>query len=355
MALSRAWPRSDTHVLVELENADGSLVAGQWFADPAEVAAVVARTPQARALGESGLVAQPNGADHRLPALFELAGSPGARLLVHRPERRAVVRHPDGSGATRYTKMVRRRRVDELVAGLRGIERLAATGGGFAVPHVVEHRRHQASVTCTALPGESLFACGDGSGLARRWHAAGRAIAALHRGEPGPQVGTHDAAAEASVTLRWLGLATAHGLLDPLDIADLLGDLREGPPGPLALLHRDLHDKQLLVDEAGGETSVGVLDLDTLAVGERALDLANLLVHLELRVAQGRLDERRADRAADAFLAGAEVDLATERRLGAHATACRLRLAAVYAFRPRWRWVSPVLLSRAREGTALPG
>ncbi|WP_396134697.1 phosphotransferase [Cellulomonas sp. ATA003] len=58
-------------------------------------------------------------------------------------------------------------------------------------------------------------------------------------------------------------------------------------------VHRDLHDKQLLVDGSGG---IGLLDFDLAAAGEAALDLANLLVHLELRVHQGcarRLARRR--------------------------------------------------------------
>jgi aminoglycoside phosphotransferase (APT) family kinase protein len=49
-------------------------------------------------------------------------------------------------------------------------------------------------------------------------------------------------------------------------------------------LHRDLHDKQLILDETG----VGLIDFDLAALGDPSLDLANLVVHLQGREAQGR-------------------------------------------------------------------
>lgn len=118
--------------------------------------------------------------------------------------------------------------------------------------------------------------------------------------------------------------------------------LETEPATAVVPLHRDLHDRQLLVDASG---SVGLLDLDTLARGEAALDLANLLVHLELRALQGVCLYRAAAEAAgaivDAYQPGAEV----ARRLGPYADAARLRLVAVYAFRPRFHTVVPALLS----------
>ena len=61
-------------------------------------------------------------------------------------------------------------------------------------------------------------------------------------------------------------------------------------------VHRDLHDGPLLVDG----TQVGLLDPDTLALGEPELDLGNLLAHLQLAVCAGRCDDavRRSGRSA---------------------------------------------------------
>ncbi len=50
------------------------------------------------------------------------------------------------------------------------------------------------------------------------------------------------------------------------------------------LLHRDFFDKQVVVDADGRP---GLLDFDTLAAGEAAVDVANMLVHLELRRCSG--------------------------------------------------------------------
>jgi hypothetical protein len=83
-----------------------------------------------------------------------------------------------------------------------------------------------------------------------------------------------------------------------LAVLPALGGLAGAPAAPL---HRDLHDGQVLIAADGG---IGVLDFDTLAAGDPALDLANLLVHFELRSAQGACTPSRAAarRGADAGL-----------------------------------------------------
>lgn len=141
------------------------------------------------------------------------------------------------------------------------------------------------------------------------------------------------------MTRRWLQLATAYGLLPAGDTDSVSGAIVSGEPGPIGLLHRDLHDKQLLVDPELG-SAIGVLDVDTLAVGERALDIANLLAHLALRTLQGSLTAAAADLARQSLLAAVAPHPATERRLPAYEDAARLRLAAVYAFRPRCQEVA---------------
>ena len=81
----------------------------------------------------------------------------------------------------------------------------------------------------------------------------------------------------------------------------------------------------------------GLLDFDTIAAGDPALDLGNLLVHLELRAHQDVLSARAALDFGDALLAGYGASAALRRRLAPYASATRIRLACVYAFRPRWR------------------
>ncbi|TFV53665.1 hypothetical protein E4P41_20890, partial [Geodermatophilus sp. DF01-2] len=109
----------------------------------------------------------------------------------------------------------------------------------------------------------------------------------------------------------------------------VLDELRAGGCGPAVPLHRDLHDRQVLVADDG---SVGLLDFDLLAAGEPALDLANLLAHLSLRQHQGLVTDAGPLRAA--VLEGYRPAPAVAARVPVREAVTRLRLAAVYAFRP---------------------
>lgn len=347
LRVRRAWPRSDGHLLLELGGDDGSRVAGQWFADPGELAQVAARTP---APGEvvpgAGVLLQPNGVDHRLTALTTLLGRPGSSLVAHRPGRRAVVRMPEGD-AVRYAKIVRPGRSTDLVAKAGLVDQRAA--GVVQVPRLVRHHADSGVLVWSEVAGPTLHEQGmdrswPAEEVRRVWNAVGVAVRRLHNGLPGTDLPRYDACTEYVSTVHWLYAAERHGLLPPVDVDHALAELRTGQPGPIGVLHRDLHDKQIVL--ATGRL-LGLLDLDTLAVGERALDVANLLAHLELRVLQGLLLPRQAEAARDGLLDGCAPDSVTLRRVPAYLTATRLRLAGVYAFRPVWRSVAHKLLGRA--------
>lgn len=83
-----------------------------------------------------------------------------------------------------------------------------------------------------------------------------------------------------------------------------------------------------------------LVDIDTLAAGEAALDVANFLVHLDLRVTLG-LDMERARATAEAFIGAYRPPPEVARRLAAHATMTRVpgpgysvRSAAAVGVRP---------------------
>jgi aminoglycoside phosphotransferase (APT) family kinase protein len=97
------------------------------------------------------------------------------------------------------------------------------------------------------------------------------------------------------------------------------------------LLHRDYYDKQIFIEEDG---RTGLLDFDLLATGEAALDVANALVHFELRALQGRYSTTDGARAKAAFIAAYRPTPVVAQRLQAYADATRLRLACVYSCRP---------------------
>ena len=71
---------------------------------------------------------------------------------------------------------------------------------------------------------------------------------------------------------------------------------------------------------------MGLLDFDTLAQGEAALDVANFLVHCQLRVWQGYCDHTRAVSLARGFATGYELHTLSADRLQAYADATRLRI-----------------------------
>lgn len=324
MHVERAWPRSRFDVSIELADGDGQRVAGQWFADDGLAEREVTRTPGARRCDDPGFVLQADGADRKLPHLAEAARR--GDLLVHRPGKRAVLRTARGT----YRKLTRPGRARALVDWHVALH--DALDGVAEVPSVLTHG--DAELELAAVPGvappeaqhhaEALWASW--------WRRVGTCLAAL-RTVTTPTLPAHTASDELAVVLRWLDLAMAYGLLEERDVTAELRPLLDQRPTALALAHRDLHDGQLLFDDMG----VAVLDADTIARAEPALDLANLLVHLELRVEQNILDRRAAAIATDALLGDPALSSSTLARLRIYATTARLRLAGVYAFRPRWR------------------
>lgn len=326
--LVRAWPRSAVHLQLEADVA-GRAVAGQWFAEPRDAVRAAAGTPGSSLVGGE-LLLQPGGADRKLPRLAGWAAEPGAELVAHRPERRGVVRRTH-AGRTVFTKVVRPAALDGVLASAE-----AAAALPLRTPEVVDVDRRGSAVTTAALPGRTLHDLLGTPAAVAACRGAGAALAALHAVPVPAGAAPHGAGEESAVLDRWLGLARVHGV----PVADQDRPHLPRPPRQV-LLHRDLHDKQLLVDEDG---TVGVLDFDLLAVGDPALDLGNLLAHLDLRVAQDLLADAGPLR--DAVLDGYAPDRALLTRLPAAERATRLRLAAVYSFRPRWTAAAATLLVR---------
>lgn len=364
LRLRRAWPRGTGHLLLEYVELDGSkgavaTVAAQWFADRGRLATVARQTAavcpaQVTTIGDTGLLLQRGGADRRLRALSGLLADSDSVLIVHRPERRAVVRR-SGQAPTTYLKLVR---PDRLATHLNAM-RLDGQAR-FRTPVVVAADASTGTIECTALAGRSLHGLlgetGVSGAASAAFRAAGAAVRELHGSAPPAGVGRHDALAEGEVVDRWIGHALVHGMFTVAQavvarsaLADVQSRLaRLVPPTSSSLIHRDLHDKQILVDDDGG---VGLLDLDTLAIGDPALDVANLLAHLELRVLQGQGSLDGARVAADAFLEGYRPAPELMERVVTYVATSRLRLACVYAFRPRWTDLAGRLLGV--EGTPM--
>lgn len=348
LKLRRAWPRSAEHLLLEYVSSDGVLTPGQWWASrPAAEhafgqidAADGALLPLTPAFGIIGL--QVRGADRRLPGLAPLLRSPGAELLVHQPERRAVARLIE-QGQTVYAKVVRPERA-QAMATLGMLARDLA-GAAFATPQLLGVDRSAGIIRWAALAGDALHNL-TGTALTTGARSAGQALRALHQAQPPAHLPEHSPAAEADVLTRWVKLAApfAPTLAAPsARLAETVRDTLLSDCGPYVTLHRDFYDKQILIAEDG---RAGLLDFDTLARGEAALDLANALVHFELRALQGHISTALSIKAQRALIMGYDPEPAVQARLSAYAQATRLRLACVYSFRPRWRDCVRTLLAR---------
>lgn len=327
LTVGRAWPRGPRDggetVLVEGRDSAGRLRAARLQLQPHA------------GLGwqvDSVRVAKP-GQDPRLPDLAEAAS--GGTLLVHRFGKRAVARFPD-----RYVKVVRPGEGPAVATAARQGEAVAA-GAGLAAPAVLD--AGSAVVTFSVLPGRSLHELGgvvtrhEWSRWWARWADQWVRLVRTHTDDDLPRHTAHD---EAVTLRRWSQHVERLEAL-PVELAQrvrtraeaVTADLMAGPAQDLVVSHRDLHDKQML---AHGD-SLGLLDFDTVSLAEPALDLGNLWVHARLRADQGLWSQRHSQVVQEAVRAVASDLGVGDERFATYAEATRLRLACLYAFRPRHR------------------
>ena len=327
ITVGRAWPRSvsDDELRVRLEGRDplGRLRAGE-----ATLRRDASCADSGWTLRDARLT--PFATDDRLPGLEGLRGD----LVVHRVGRRAVVRR-----ARDHVKVVRPDKVDTIVeAHATGALLAGRAGWGSPSAHPLPGR--SGAVSLSTLPGVPLHDLGAGTDL-RVVRRAWRTFAAGWPRLAGPGVldlPAHDAAAEAELTVTAVRRALTvwapppelrDGILARL--ADVRAALLTDPGDPGAPSHRDLHDKQILVGER-----LGLLDLDTAALAEPELDLANLHEHVLLRGQQGLWSSEAVTAGVEGVAAAAATLRVDARRMAAYRAATRLRLASIYLFRPRW-------------------
>lgn len=278
-------------------------------------------------------------ADRKLPGLAGLLSN--GQLVAYRIGRRAVVR-----GRDHYLKVVRPGGEERMAANH---ELLAIAGMGDTVA--------RARIVGTGLVEQSLV--------------AGRALNELLGAAPaGPRGDAVDRVAAA--------LAELHAIRPPDDLPDGIPDRPERwigvvercepaavrvyrraaqglPPldaARTAVIHRDLHDKNVLI-EPGPQPRVGLIDLDGLSAGAPEDDLGNLAVHLRFRSLQdpelGRAGIEAAERLMAAYRRSTDRPLDLE-RLAVVERHTWFRLACLYRFRRSGRQLVPRLLGLARSG-----
>jgi len=209
--------------------------------------------------------------DNRVSDLLERLGAPRepvkVRVRAYRAGRRAVV-EASGKSHRIFLKVIR----PEKTAALQ----LAHTSLAdyVPVPHTFGWSRELGIVALQAMAGRTLRAALTARSKSVPGGPDFVALLDLFP-EPGDTAGKvagqHERAAEHVRLLT----AVAPGLAPRIEaIVDRVGSLATGPR---SAVHGDFHSSQVLVD---GETVVGLVDVDTAGVGERADDLAGLLGHL---------------------------------------------------------------------------
>ena len=333
LVIQRAWPHErqpgDAGATVTVEGRDeqGRLRAGRLELRPRATASSPGPAWQVR----TAQIAPP-GADPKLAGLA--AAAEGHTVVVHRFGKRAVIARTDD-----YVKVVRAGRGQGVAEQARR-GREFALASGFAAPEVLAEAADHVSLGI--LAGQSLHEVGSDATLGQwtatwqRWGRHWQALTGLHA----PDLAPHTPEDEVRVLQRWIGLAEEFGALPPRVLAGLgaradrvCAALLSGTAQKPVVSHRELHDKQILAD---GDT-LGLLDFDTAALAEPALDLANLWVHVGLRADQQVWSHEHAEVAQEAIrsLAG-QLGVEPE-RFETYAAATRLRLVCLYAFRPAHR------------------
>lgn len=314
-------------------------------------------------LSGPGMVLRPPGLDERLPSLpFYLTSSRAGRrfgfgevrskLVSHRLGKRAVVRlsrarSENGSPKRIIVKLHSRRSrswqrssriVRELGQGVLDGELVGvAPNLGLIEAHNVEAMAHVEAEPLGTWPAERALP---------GYQAAGQAIGRLHCGSTALSLNVHGVAQELDTLQRWLELIQALGMDSGRRFAAALSVVRQrfgqlDPVSP-ALIHRDFHEKQVLV----GHDRAWLIDFDTACFGDPAIDVGNFLAHVSLaELIHDRSLIEHKHTFVDAYAHHRRLPQQTN--IEAYLRASSLRLAFIYAFHDNHRRFVPSLLDRA--------
>ncbi|HET6651384.1 MAG TPA: aminoglycoside phosphotransferase family protein [Nocardioides sp.] len=309
-----------TYRLVD-ERGDSRLVSARMFtAAKAPAKFLLARDEAARqgAPDDSVLLDEPMNTvfwvfpqDRKLRGLDRLTDPPEelravfgrpwlrSELVAYTPEKAATVRCSDAGGVTVGFAKVHagddgRHSVDTLAA----VRRSLPPAGGPTLPEPVGYLSDLRMSLLSPVPGQALHHLPRAE-VPAAMAALGETLSMLHRGSV--------AALPPFTRLDPDRLTTAGVLLQTArpDLADLTGAvvsaLLAAPrrPAPAALLHGDLHPKNVLVHDTG----IGLVDLDQAAAGPAGAELGGTLARLWCPRPHDPIDPDTAAAAADALLA----------------------------------------------------
>lgn len=271
-------------------------------------------------------------------------------ILSWRPGRRIVARIDTLAGLEivkgfRENRSGPAMRAHETFAGLR-------TSADFRVARLLQHDAAAERLRFELLRGRPLDFEPRRDPLQASFVAIGERLARLQALQPAEALPPHTRSAECALLDRAAhAFERVAGRLPPgwKPTRRRLDKRLDRAQAETVLVHRDLHDGQLLVQEDG----IALLDLDLFSRGESALDPSNLIAHFHLCALQGLrgATAARAARAEDALQQGLARGGRHIRRedLDWYRSATALRLALIYGLRPRWSHLSPALVDLAAD------
>jgi len=281
-----------------------------------------------------------------------------AQLLSYRLARRCTLKlrlKPAGSdGAdgewTLVAKVLRPRRAKALYESSRSLVRRGfATDAAdrLTIPQTYALDPANGVVYMESVAGVTLHDAVETEKFAEISREAGRILRKLHSLDTSGEV-IHTAADELSGLRR---LANAVCSVFPeiaVEVARVIASLDADLPRTTdflpAVIHRDFFDKQVLYCQQ----RTCLLDWTPGAAGDPALDVGNFLAHQRLRALQhpesAPLIEAGYSSFADGYMS---TDIVGCFRVQWWKAAALVRLACLYALRPRWRTLAPELLREA--------
>jgi hypothetical protein len=283
-----------------------------------------------------------------------------SEVLGYRLERRCVIRYDisltNTAGTTpermkavvKISRPAQKTRDPKLTCELErhGFDNEAKDG--LSVPHIYYKNSQEGITIMEAAPGKTLHDLIGTSEYLSACAAAARILRKLHSLSPiSDLLYTAEDEMESLETILMAACNVFPAWKSPFDCAEkILKDTSSIVHGcnSVTWVHRDFYDKQVLY--AGHRTTL--LDCDNMTISDPALDYANFLAHLRLRQLQAPDDADTINTGMKIFIdAYGEKDHVFESRAGWWEGAALIRLAALYALRPRWRHLPTHLIENA--------
>lgn len=273
--------------------------------------------------------------DGVLSALKTFEGK--GQIVAWRPGQRAVVRLEESP--PRFVKLGKPKKIRHAVDLLRALEG-PEPNPAVRLPRVLQDSAEQGWMILDNVPGRSLHERLR-LGEAIPWRTLARGLRAFHC-HPAREAIEISPPEDLDVWRSRVRSAFPD-LSATVDAA--FARVPVAAPGQDALIHRDLHDKNVML---GDDHDCGLIDIEGARRGAVERDLGNLLAHFELRRFQWRLAPSKpsawGDHLLDAYEdVGGTVDHDAVKR---EKTRALFRLGCVYSFRRPWSKMAAALLSR---------